>query len=117
MKVMVLVKSVPGSARSASESEQDRAAMDRYNDELVAAGIRLDVGGFRPVGESVRLDFSGAEIRVTDGRSVQEKEHVVGFWIWRVQTMDDAVAWARRSPFPGGDVCVLELRQFNAQDE
>ena len=117
MKIMVLVKAIPNSAAGALENERDRAAMDAYNDELVAAGIRLDVGGFRPLSDGARVDFRGGEARVIDDRSAAAHEHVVGSWIWRVRSMDEAVAWARRCPFPAGDVCVLELRPFNEQDD
>ena len=86
MKIMVLVKAIPNSAAGALENERDRAAMDAYNDELVAAGIRLDVGGFRPLSDGARVDFRGGEARVIDDRSAAAHEHVVGFWIWRVRS-------------------------------
>ena len=117
MKVMVFVKRNPNLTAGDTEAGRDAAAMDAYTDELVAAGIRLDVAGLRPGSESARVDFSGAQIRVQNGHVAEADEHIVGFWIWRVRSMEEAIEWAKRCPFPSGDVGLLELRPFNAIDD
>jgi len=119
MKVMVFVKVTPQTTTGAIETEQDRIAMDRYNDELTAAGIRVAVGGLQPGSASVRLHFSaGGETQLDVGAAemAEPAERIVGFWIWEVRSMEEAVAWARRCPLPAGDVGALELRPFNAVD-
>lgn len=119
MKVMVFVKVTPQTTTGAIETEQDRIAMGRYNDELAAAGIRVAVGGLQPSSASVRLHFSaGGETQLDVGAAemAEPAERIVGFWIWEVRSMEEAVAWARRCPLPAGDVGALELRPFNAVD-
>lgn len=112
MKVMVFVKANPEIEAGAVETEQDRIAMDKYNEELVKAGIRLDVGGLKEGRECARINFGGKRIRVTDGPFTETKELVVGFWIWQVRSMEEAIEWGKRCPLPSGGVGMLELRPF-----
>lgn len=116
MKVMVFVKVTPQTTTGAIETEQDRIAMDRYNDELTAAGIRVAVGGLQTGSASVHLHFSAGGEAQLDVGAAETAERIVGFWIWEVRSMEEAVAWARRCPLPAGDVGALELRPFNAVD-
>ena len=119
MKVMVLVKAPPETEAGDTwaNAEQERAArdaMDNFNDELVKAGIRLEVGGLHQSGKGARIEFNGNNISVIDGPFTEAKELVIGFWIWQVRSMEEAVAWAKRCPSPlGGDRAVLELRPIH----
>lgn len=72
--------------------------IDALNDEMVAAGVRLFVGGLRPVGEvrSLRAE-PGGEALVTDGPYLETREHVGGFWVLRAANLDDALAWGRKA--------------------
>ncbi len=67
----------------------------------------------RPTG--VRIQFDNGRQRVTDGPFIETKELIAGYWLWQVQSKDEAIAWARRIPFgPGAEV---EIRQvFEASD-
>jgi len=117
MKVMVFVKVTPQTTTGAAETEQDRIAMGRYNDELTAAGIRVAVGGLQTGSATVRLHFpAGGDPQVEAGPAAEPADRIVGFWIWEVRSMEEAVAWARRCPLPAGDVGALELRPFNVGD-
>lgn len=83
-------------------SSLEDAAMHRdidvLNDEMVAAGIRVFVGGLQPVGtaKSIRAR-SGGEPAVTDGPYIESKEHIGGFWVLDVANLDDAVSWGRKA--------------------
>lgn len=78
------------------------AAMDRaidvLNDEMVAAGIRVFVGGLHPArsAKSLRAQPNG-EVLVTDGPYLKTPEHVGGFWVLEAPTLDEALAWGRKA--------------------
>ena len=120
MKVMVFVKTVPeiqaGVKRNVDE-QAARAAMDAYNDELVKAGIRLDVAGLTPISKGARISFSGEKAIVIDGPFTESKELVAGFWIWQVRSLQEAIEWAKRCPLPDAVANAIELRPFNEADD
>ena len=115
MRVMVLLKSSPETESGRLPTEQELAEMGEYNEALVNAGIMLDGEGLHPSSKGVRIDFSGDKTSVTDGPFAETKELLAGYWIWKVESMDEAVEWAKRAPF--GEGAQLELRQiFEAED-
>jgi hypothetical protein len=96
MRVMLMIKGDP--APGARPSDELLAAMGKYNDELKEAGVLLALEGLHPSGEGKRVKFSGGERTVVDG-PFGEKDAVAGYWVLQVQTMDEAVEWAKRIPF------------------
>jgi hypothetical protein len=118
MRVMLMIKGDP--EPGAAPSEELLAAMGRYNNELEEAGVLLDLAGLHPSGEGKRVKFSGGERTVVDGPFGESKEPIAGYWILQVQSMDEAVEWAKRVPFealsriyPGeyGATGEVEIRQ------
>ena len=110
MRVMVLLKSSPDTESGRLPSEQELAEMGKFNEALVNAGIMLDGEGLHPSATGVRVDFAGeGKTSVTDGPFAETKELLAGYWIWKVDSMDEAVEWAKRAPF--GDGAQLELRR------
>jgi hypothetical protein len=117
MRVMVLVKANEESESGALPSTELLAAMGRYNEELVKAGIMLDGEGLHPSSQGARIQFSGDQRSVIDGPFAETKELIAGYWIWQVRDMDEAIEWAKRCPNPTGVESVLELRPvFEAED-
>jgi hypothetical protein len=118
MRVMVIVKATKNSEAGAAPSEELLAAMGRYNEELVKAGVMLAGEGLHPSAKGKRVVFSGGKRAVVDGPFAETKELIAGFWLWEVKTMDEALQWARRCPDPmPGEDAVLELRPvFEADD-
>ena len=113
MRVMVIVKATKNSEAGVMPSEADFAAMGKYNEELVKAGIMLDGDGLQPSSKGKRIKFSGNKRTVVDGPFTETKELVAGFWIWQVRSMEEAVEWARRCPDPmPGEDSELEIRPF-----
>lgn len=84
------------------------AAMDRFTEELVAAGVMVAGAGLKP--ETVRIVSDGAERIIVDGPFAETREIVAGFSIWEVKDMEEAVAWAMRSPNTGKGA--MEIRPF-----
>ena len=112
MRVMVFVKATADSEAGALPTPEALAAMDRFNDALVAAGIMLAGAGLKPTAEGKRVAFDGPGRTVLDGPFAATRELVAGFWIWEVADMDEAVAGAARCPNPMPGPSEIEIRPF-----
>lgn len=118
MRVMVIVKATKSSEAGVMPSEQLLTDMGRFNEELVKAGVMVGGDGLHPSKRGKRVRFAGGEKTVVDGPFAATEELVAGYWIWKVDSMDDALAWAKRCPDPmPGEQAVLEIRPiFEAED-
>lgn len=117
MRVMVMVKASPESEAGQMPGTELMAAMGRFNEELVKAGVMLAGEGLHPSVKGKRVRFSGAQRTVIDGPFSETKELVAGYWLWQVRSMDEAVAWVRRCPNPMLSDSEIEIRPvFEAED-
>jgi hypothetical protein len=113
MRVMVLVKATEDSERGNYADHADEfAAMGKFNEELVKAGIMLAGEGLAPTSEGKRVAF-GADggSRVIDGPFAEAKELVGGFWIWQVSSIEEAVEWLKRAPFKDTSVEIRRIHE------
>jgi hypothetical protein len=118
MRFMVMVKANKESEAGVMPDEKLLAAMGKYNEELVKAGVMLAGEGLHPSSKGARVRFSGNQRTVIDGPFSETKELVAGFWLFQVKSLDEAIEWVKRSPnpFPDGD-SEIEIRQvFEADD-
>ena len=114
MRVMVIVKASKDSEAGVMPSTAELAAMGQFNEELVKAGVMLAGDGLHPSTKGVRIYYDGDKRNVVDGPFTETKELIAGYWIWQVKSMDEAIEWAKRSPFQDGQV---EIRPaFEAED-
>jgi hypothetical protein len=91
--------------------------MGKYNEELVKAGIMLSGEGLQASSKGARVKFSGDKRTVVDGAFAETKELIAGFWIWKVNSKQEAIDWVKRCPNPTGEESVIEIRQiFEAED-
>jgi hypothetical protein len=118
MRVMVIVKATRESEAGVMPGKQLLADMGKFNEELVKAGIMLAGDGLHPSSKAKRMRFTGDKRTVIDGPFAETKELVAGYWIWQVNSMDDAVEWLRRCPHPHPGVeAEIEIRPlFEAED-
>jgi hypothetical protein len=117
MRVMVIVKASPESEAGEMPGTELLAAMGQFNEELVKAGVMLAGEGLHPSAKGKRVRFSGAQRSVIDGPFTETKELVAGYWLWRVASMEEAVAWVRRCPNPMVSDSEIEIRPvFEADD-
>ena len=117
MRVMVIVKANKDTEAGVMPSEQLLVEMGNYNEELVKAGVMLAGEGLHPTSKGARVAFSGSKRSVIDGPFAETKELIAGYWVWRVQSMQEAIEWAKRCPNPTGAESVLEIRPiFEAED-
>jgi hypothetical protein len=110
MRVMVLVKATEDSEAGVMPSAELLAAMGRYNEELVKAGIMLAGEGLKPSSQGKRVAFDGPGRTVIDGPFAETRELVAGFWLWEVKDMAEAVKWAKRCPNPMPGPSEIEIR-------
>ncbi|PYV76464.1 MAG: dehydrogenase [Acidobacteria bacterium] len=115
MRVMVIVKANKDSEAGVLPSTEILTKMGKYNEQLVQAGVMLAGEGLQSSAKGKRVKFSGNNRVVTDGPFAETKELIAGFWLWRVNSMQDAVEWLKQAPFDGGEE--VEVRQiFEASD-
>src|SRR6185295_7372298 len=91
------------------------AAMMKFNEELQRAGVLLALDGLHPPSMGARVTFAGGKARVTDGPFSEAKEVLGGYWMIRVNSRADAIAWAARCP--GSDNEMIEVRQVQEFDD
>jgi hypothetical protein len=88
-------------------------AMQKYNEELVKAGVLLAAEGLTATSQGARVKFSGDKRTVIDGPFAETKEVVAGFTIIQVKSREEAIEWVKRAPnlSPNGEAEV-EIRKL-----
>ena len=115
MRVMVFGKATEDSEKSAAptaEALEAFAAMDRFTEELVKAGVMVAGAGLKNSAQAKRVVCEGLGRTVVDGPFAETRELIAGFSIWEVRDMDEAVAWAKRSPTITSGRSEIEIRPF-----
>jgi hypothetical protein len=93
------------------------AAMGKYNEELIKAGILIAGDGLKPSRFGKRVHFAGTRRSVTDGPFAEAKELVAGFWIWQVRSIEEALEWVKRCPNPMSGPSDIEIRPFYEEED
>lgn len=109
MRVMVIVKANKDSEAGVLPSTEMLTKVGKYNERLVQAGVMLAGEGLKSSAKGKRVKFSGGARLVTDGPFAETKELIAGFWLWRVNSMQDAVEWLKEAPYDGGEE--VEIRE------
>ena len=117
MQVMVMVKATASSERGELPSTQLIADMFEFNEQLVKAGIMQAGAGLQPSSQGCRVQFSGSDRTVVDGPFTETKELVAGYWLWQVESMEQAIEWVKKCPNPMPEDSEIEIRPlFEAED-
>jgi hypothetical protein len=117
MRVMVLVKATKESEAGEMPSEAILSEMMQYNEELGKAGILLGGEGLHPSSRGARVRFSGSNRTVIEGPFQETNELVAGYWIWQVNSLQEAIDWVKRCPNPMMSESEIEIRPiFEASD-
>ena len=109
MKVMVIFKASAASEGGQMDTEGFEA-MDKFNEELINAGIMLDGTGLKPTSRGARVRFSGSNRTVTDGPFAETKELVAGFWVWKVSSLQEAIDWVKKFPNSSTEDSEVDIR-------
>ena len=118
MRVLVFVKGNANTEAGVMPDEQLIAAMTKYNEDLVKAGILLDGQGLHPTSRGARVKFAGGKpVAVIDGPFTESKEIIAGYWLWEVRSLEEAIEWVKRCPQPTDGEAEIEIRPlFQAED-
>jgi hypothetical protein len=117
MRFMILIKANKDTEAGVMPSEELLTEMGNFNEQLVKAGIVLDGEGLHPSSNGAKVYFSGKERSVTDGPFAETKEIICGYWIWKCDSLEEAIAWVKRCPNPTGAEAEIEIRPiFEAAD-
>ena len=113
MRFMVIVKATKDSENAGPPPDpQLMAEMNKFNDELLEAGVLLGYDGLHPSSKGARVHFSGKNRTVIDGPFAESKELIAGFWFWQVKSLEEAIEWVKRCPNPHEGNTDIEIRQI-----
>ena len=112
MRFMVIVKATKDSESGAPPDPQLMADMNKFNDELLEAGVLVGYDGLHPSSKGARVHFSGKNCTVIDGPFAETKELIAGFWFWQVKSLQEAIEWVKRCPNPHEGDADIEIRQI-----
>ena len=116
MRFMVIVKANKEIESGALPDQAVLAAMGKFNEELVKAGIMLAGEGLHPSSKGVRINFgAGGKKTVVDGPFAETKELVAGYWLLQTKTREECIEWMKRAPFEPGST--LEIRQVHEAED
>jgi hypothetical protein len=111
MRFMIIVKS-SGNCQTAAEPDGKFVAeMRKFNDELAAAGVLLALEGLHPGAQGARIQPAAGKWKVSDGPYAETKEMIGGYWLWRVNSKEEAIEWVKRCPIPAHGETEIEVRQ------
>lgn len=117
MRFMIIVKATTASEAGLMPTPQLLADMGKFNQELMAAGVMIDGGGLRPTSTGARVTFSGQDRTVTAGPFPNTNELVAGYWIWKLNSLDEAIEWVKRCPNPMPETSDIEIRQLHEMED
>ena len=117
MRFMVIVKASKDSEKEgALPDPKGIADMNKFNDELLEAGVLIGYDGLHPSSKGARVHFSGKNRpTVIDGPFTESKELIASFWFWQVKSLEEAIEWVKRCPNEGETD--IEIRQVFDPEE
>ena|SRR5205085_5537561 len=115
MKFMILVKADKNSEAGRMPDEKLLTKMGKYNEELAKAGVMVAGEGLHPTSKGARVKFADGKHIVTNGPFPESNDLVAGFWIWQVQSKEEAIEWVKHAPF--GQGAEIEIRQVHEAED
>jgi hypothetical protein len=114
MRFMIMVRANKETEAGVMPEEKLIAAMAKYHEELMKAGVLLDASGLQPSSKGARIKYSGGKRTLIDGPFAEAKELVAGYTLIQVKSRDEALEWAKRFPNPMGEGAdaEIEIRQL-----
>lgn len=110
MRVMIVLKGNAQTESGTPPDEEMLTRMSEFNEELANAGLLVQGEGLRPSSTGARVLFSGKERSVVQGPFHDAREPIAGFWVWRVDSLDQAIEWVKRIPNPTGEKGEIDVR-------
>ncbi len=113
MRFLLIVRTNADTGAGKASGERMLATMGKYNEELMKAGVLLDLNGLHPASESVRIRHAEGQRSVVEGPFPGSKDPIAGYWLIQVRSREEAIEWALRAPTahgPGNEG-EIEVRQ------
>lgn len=117
MRVMVIVKATTDSEAGKLPTAELIAAMGAFNQKLIDAGVMLDGGGLKPTSQGARVAFDEARRTVALGPFGVVGELASGYWIWKVEDLDEAIGWVKQCPNPMPGPSEIEIRPLYEMED
>ena len=112
MRVLIMAKEGNQSEAATPPTPEAMAEYQKFDEELVKAGVVLESGRLHPSSQGKRVRFDGKKRTVIDGPFAEAKELVAGYWLWQVHSIDEALEWLKRAPYDGGTFEVREVLEY-----
>jgi hypothetical protein len=117
MKYLLALITDPSGAteRTPEQAQEAMRGWDAYTNAAIEAGVYLGGEGLQPpeTATTVKIQQSGEPI-VSDGPFAETKEQLGGYYLLDCKDLDDALAWAKRIPMPGGTVEVRPVMDYES---
>jgi hypothetical protein len=98
MRFMIMGKADKDTEAGGLPNKELVAAVGQYNEELRQAGVLRGGEWLQPSSKGVRVHSSGGKVVVMDGPFAEAKELIIGYVVVEVDSMEEAIAWAKRCP-------------------
>ena len=113
MRFMMIVKASKESEAGVMPSDKLIGTMGKFNEELMKAGVLVDLSGLQASSKGFRVKFAGGRRTIVDGPFAEAKELIAGYWVINVKSREEALEWAKKVPAPGENgEGEIEVRQF-----
>ncbi|GIH06977.1 dehydrogenase [Rhizocola hellebori] len=112
MRVMVLIKSDELAEAGQLPEQEMITGMIKFSEELVEAGVMLAGEGLHPSARGAKVNWTGGKVTVVDGPFTETKEIIAGYWLWQVNSMEEAIEWVKRMPASGKQDGTIEIREI-----
>lgn len=118
MRFFIGVKATEASEAGEMPTPELLREMNKFNEEIVAAGVMIDGNGLQPSSEGYKILTVNGEPTIVDGPFAETKELIAGYWVIQAKSLEEAIAWAKRAPMDAdGRDAALEIRQiFELED-
>jgi hypothetical protein len=108
MRCMIIIKANAESEAGVLPDAKYVDLMNKFNEQLVKAGVMLSAEGLQPSSKGKRVRFSKGKATVIDGPFAETKELIAGYWLWQVKSMEEAIEYVKRIPGPSGNAGDME---------
>src|SRR5438105_14529624 len=112
MRVLIMAKEGEPTKEMTPPTPEAMAEHQKFNEELVKAGVVVGAGRLSPSAQGKRVQFDGKKRTVIDGPFAESKELVAGYWLWEVRSIDEALEWLKRAAYDGGTFEVRQVAQY-----
>src|SRR2546422_10894377 len=94
MRVLIMAKEGEQSEAATPPTPEAMADYQKFNEELVKAGVVLEAGRLYPSSQGKRLRFDGKKRTVIDGPFAETKELIAGYWLGQGRSHDEGLGGA-----------------------